>query len=120
MVKNIFRLVASLAVACFIPQLVYAEEICDQQSYDVLVSVATNNGYVWEGTRSECRAKSYGNNVAYRDALNVSSGGKSGLYVTLTSNPFQLQFSYGIVTNYKSCFALKNRIWVNTGQAKCQ
>lgn len=96
-----------------------AQEMCSQDDYNVVSSLARQNGYTWAGGRSECVVRFYPTSTFYRDARNVSSGSRDGLNATLLTNPLRIQFSNGIVTSYVFCAVLQNGYWVSTGQRAC-
>jgi hypothetical protein len=109
------KLMVILSLFLLSSQFAFAQKrACEKAEFDLLVAVAANGGYEWNGTSATCTADEFTGGAIYWAA--PAAGGVMG--ASLSSNPYKLQFTSGGSINL-FCSMVINGIWQSTGEKKC-
>jgi hypothetical protein len=88
---------------------------CVKEEFDLLVAIAANGGYEWNGTLATCTADESPGFAIYW--ANSPAGGV--MQATLMSNPNRMQFTSGGSINL-FCSKVINNLWQATGEKECR
>lgn len=106
-------LLASLFIFGLQPALAEKRK-CVKEELDLLVAIAANGGYEWNGTLATCTADENPGFAIYW--AGPAAGGV--LSATLMSNPTRMQFTSGGSINL-FCSKVINNLWQATGEKEC-
>jgi hypothetical protein len=109
------KLMVILSLCLLSSQSAFAEKRkCVKDEFDMLVAIAANGGYEWNGSLATCTADENPGFAIYWAA--PAARGVMG--ATLTGNPARMQFTSGGSINL-FCSMVINGIWQSTGEKKC-
>ena len=109
------KLMVVLSLCLLSSQSAFAEtRKCEKGEFDLLVGIAANGGYEWNGTLATCTADENPGFVIYWAA----PAARGVMVASYKGNPARIQFTSGASINL-FCSMVINGIWQKTGEKNC-